>query len=191
MVFKNNQLTSEHRGASYELGKTYTATIKATKYDHWPSSDGRVDYNEGRHYFLTLKHARVRCCYKEYVIVECTIPKGAIYIDEPGVGEGVCNKIIVNKIIQKGPYKPKRTPAEIAADKAAKQKIKTLQAARNRRMKAAAIKRKEREFVARAKQAAINKAEREARAKVIAQFANKTTRARVVAQYRAKAQKKT
>ena len=59
-----------------------------------------IVYAEGFHFHKTLKRAYAHGIDKDYVIVECTIPKGSqVYYDETDLG--VANKIIINKVISK------------------------------------------------------------------------------------------
>ncbi|MCK9574709.1 MAG: hypothetical protein WC979_03365 [Candidatus Pacearchaeota archaeon] len=55
-------------------------------------------YAKGFHFYKTIRRAIDSGIQKEYVIVECTIPKGSqVYYDETDLG--VANKITINKIL--------------------------------------------------------------------------------------------
>lgn len=95
-VVMKKDLMSLYYDFAYELNKTYFAELKPRMF----KSLTIKEYNEGFHYYKTLKRAVkyleswTPTYRQKMVVLVCVVPKGAHYINDDGDGVGVSNQLV-------------------------------------------------------------------------------------------------
>lgn len=96
---QEQKLTAKHHaGFEYQVGKLNTTTLQIL--DHWGSGAHAVKVERAFHAYPSL----AICKKHEHtgIFVECTIPKGSLYLTgtNNGTSKGICsNQLIVTKIV--------------------------------------------------------------------------------------------
>lgn len=85
-------LYSRFFGMDYTIGCSYEAEIGVSSFK------SHKEYTTGLHYYMTLEAASFNAL-PWHKIVECILPKGSLYIEDPEQKLGICNKLTINKII--------------------------------------------------------------------------------------------